>query len=85
MTDDTEFVSLGGVCFESDIGWNKGIDLHPNDDNLAEVPFKNFFPRTKGHAKLIDEYHSSRNYPYHSSIKHERYFYINQTMLVRII
>ena len=36
-----------------------------------------FFPCVTGHAKLIDEYHSSRNYPYYSTFRNEniKFFY----------
>ena len=57
---DMRSIHLGrvdfGTCGES----RKDIELDPNDRNLSEVCFENLFPCVKGHAKIIDEYHSSR-------------------------
>ena len=47
------------------------IESHTNDENLAEVHFEHFFPRAKGHAKLIYEFHSSRISPFCSSVKND--------------
>ena len=62
--DDADYFNLGGADFESDVEWGKYIELRPNDDNLVETYFEHFFLRTKGHAKLIDEFYSSRRSPY---------------------
>ena len=40
--------------------------------------FYNFFPCIKGHAKLIDDYHSSHNSPYYSTVKHDHIEFCNE-------
>ena len=37
-----------------------------------------FFPCIKGHAKLIDNYHSSRNSPYYRTVKHDQIDFCNE-------
>jgi len=44
---------------------------------LNDIFFDYFFPCVTGHAKLIDEYHSSRNSPYYSTVQNDniKFFY----------
>ena len=46
-TDDTGSVIIGGSDFESNVQWKTYIGFHPNDENLTEVCFENFFPCAK--------------------------------------
>ena len=64
-------IKIGLIYFESDDEWKKCIELHPNDGNIVEVNFEHLFPHMKVHAKLIDEFHSSRIFPFCSSVKHD--------------
>ena len=51
--------------------WKKGIEVD-EDTILNDVFFDDFFPCIKGHAKLIDDYHSSRNSPYYSTVRNDK-------------
>ena len=64
-------MNLSGVDFESDVEWNVDVELCPNDDDLVEASFEHVFSHMKGHAKVIDECHSSLNPPYCGSDNHE--------------
>ena len=70
--DDEDSIDLGGVYFGSNVECRKDIEINPNDENLSEACFEHFFPHAKGHAKLIDECHSSGTSPYYNSVKHEK-------------
>ena len=72
---DTDSIDLGGLDFGSDVEWRKDIEINPNDENIFEACFEHFFPRAKGHAKFIDECHSSRRSPFYSSVKNMRKYY----------
>jgi len=50
--------------------WKKIAEVDENA-NLNEIYFDHFFPCIKGHTKLIDEYHSSINSPYYSTVQHD--------------
>ena len=50
----------------------KNVELNPNDKNLSEVHFENFFPCTKLHAKLINEDHFSIRSPHHNTFKKKK-------------
>ena len=61
--DDTDYINLGGVDFQSDVEWKKEIELIPNGENLLEVRFEHFFPSAKPHYKLINQFYSSQRSP----------------------
>ena len=67
---DDEYLMWNEINSDLDI-WNNGIELN-DDTNLNDIFFDDFFPCVKGHAKLIDEYHSSRNSPYYSTVRNDR-------------
>ena len=51
--------------------WKKEIEIN-NDTIMNDIFFDDFFPCIKGHAKLIDDYHSSRNSPYYSTVRNDQ-------------
>ena len=51
--------------------WKKGVELS-DDTVLNAFLFEDFFPFIKGHARLIDDYYSSRNYPFYSTFRNDQ-------------
>ena len=43
-----------------------------DEDAILNDFFDNFFPCVKGHAKIIDDHHSSRNYPCCSTVRNDQ-------------
>ena len=70
--DDGVNVDFGGVDFETDVEWKKDITWKEDNSDLAEIFFEHFFPCVKGHAKLIDDYHSSKNSPYYLTVERDK-------------
>ena len=66
--EDTNSIELEGGDFDADVERRKDIELDPNNENLSELHFKNFFLCAKGNAKFIDEHHSSRISPHYSLV-----------------
>ena len=50
--------------------WAKDIHLEKYDGNLNDIYVDHFVLCIKGYAKLIDDYYSSHNSPYHITVKH---------------
>ena len=72
IIDDTDYVDLRGVDFHSDIERRKCFAMKTNDENISEIFFEHLFPRAKGYATFIDEFHYFQRLPYCSSVKHEK-------------
>ena len=66
---EADSIDLGRSKFDEEVEWRKFIKINPNDENLLDVHFDHFFPLTKGHARLIDECHSSRKSLHCSTVK----------------
>ena len=60
-----------GFKFDLDVSWKKKIK-NEDGDNLAGTLFEYFFPRTTGHDKLIDEFHSDKNSQYWKLVRHDK-------------
>ena len=71
IVPDTESVDWDEVDLTGETEWRKKIAVD-HKSNLNNIFFEHFFPCVTGHAKLIDEYHSSRNSPYYSTVKNDK-------------
>ena len=54
---------------EASVDWVEDIELPSHPSGLSELFFSHFLPSIKGHAAIIDRYHSDRRSPYYSTVR----------------
>jgi hypothetical protein len=59
------------MVYPEDVLLKKDIDFGPTC-NMSAILFEHFLPDIKGHAKLIDKFHSSTKSPYHVTVMNEK-------------
>ena len=70
---DNEYINWGELQFDIQLAeWKKEIAIDADEKNLIDIFFEHFFPCIKGHAKLLDKFHSNRNSPYYHTYKNDQ-------------
>jgi len=68
ITEDNDHME-----WPDDLEVKKDIDFNMNNQVfLADIFFKDFFPCIKGHAKLIDEFHTDQRSPMFQTVREEK-------------
>ena len=65
-------MELAELQIPNGIQFKKDIQIEPDNSNLIDIFFDEFFPCVKGHAKIIDEYHSQKDSTYYLTVRNDK-------------